>query len=555
MTSSRKATSSGIEKLEKMVEVATGERFDPLWWHNAAPRDKWGLDPGLVTVASALAERKVVIGGTGALRETSRLKSERHLLAAVTAPDKLVGRLELLELLHRIVPDCREPLVRTQLLPLLGPADTVQEARWDELVGLADELATTLPASRLPLGRLLGLSVVDGTEADTSGLERSISGFPDERVAAIGISLFPKGSAEYRWQRAYGAKFVRRLVNSNGLAKALVVNSGWNAKTTVKWSDVKRAWDQAEKLAAASALRIGGPLSVGATELGRIRITDETLERYEVTLELAYLNEVIACGADPSLRARRSAWRHVYEGSTDVRDMLRIAAKTCGLWVAGPLRIPRAPSETRFLGVEDDAEQLDPAIHAEVAAFGCEVLSASDSDNHHRAWDALWIYGLRPRETALLWPWGRAPLGAAHAVYVSAVAGKTGRREAIEAASATSNLGIGRGWLFERPTRVGEEAWCRLAALRAANACREVRKRWVEDGREELPGRTAYFVRHAVADQLRLGLGNRPDALAVALGHLSGVTDAPYTMLSASEHQGVITDAWHEWLLAGERAR
>jgi hypothetical protein len=538
--------SDPIADLQRLVEEATGEAFDALWWSNAAPRDLRRHDPGLVTTATTLA--RAIVGPRWRSARPARYESERrHLAIALDDPAELATTLAELELLYDVVPDPRDPLVRVQLLGLLGPSGVEQTSRWDNLVGLARSLATDLPRpSRLSWTSRHDSLGLDGSEPNGAAVTARIRDLPDERLGSVGLSLFAPGSVERRWHEAYGPVFVRRVALSTGLGKALVVNTVWNEHARHRWERVRAAWDHADQLAGATGLRLPGPLDIAGATLAKVRISDEALERYETSLELAYLAALVAAGSDVGANQRRPRWDAIYRGSADLRDILLLAQAHAGLWVAGRLRLPRRPEGARFLGVEPDEEQLDVETQASLAAFGCAVLAEERYDDYHRAWDLLWTCGLRPRESAPPWPGGRAPVGVGHALFVSAVAGKTGCREAIEVPSATTAIGLSDGWLFERPDGVSEEAWCRAAATRAARACRLVREQWEQAGNGVIAGRTSYFVRHAVADQLRWGLRDRPGALAVALGHLSGVTDAPYTQVSETEQRGATTTTWAE---------
>lgn len=541
-----------LDRLVAMVEAQTGVPFEAPWWVNASRKELGAYDPATVTVATALARRLAFFDRPPAPAESSRQATERQLVALWFEGAELARQQALLDLLHRVAPG-DEPVVRTQVLATLGPGSDDQAACWEEMVGLSERLgralATKASASR---GRFPRSALHDEAVADRNALRRELRGLPDERVALIGLSLFPEGSDERRWHEAYGPRFLRRLARSDSVAKVLVVNSGWNRRATVPWEAVAHAWRQADLLAAVARIELGPPLAVGATELARVRVTPEAIERYELTLETDYLREELALGPEPSRRARRSAFERIYKGTLALKEILA-AAERAGMWLGAHLRLPRGPAKGRFCGVEPDEDQIDLETQTAIAAFGCGVLASPELDDLHRAWDALWTYGLRPRESALPWPWGRAPLGRHHAGYVSATAGKTGRRAVIEPSAATELLGFGPGWLFARPANASEEAWCRLAALRAAEACRYVRERWVDDGHPPIPGRTAYFVRHAVADQLRWGLREHPEALALALGHLSGVTDAPYTQVSMSELRDAISACWVDWLQAAGR--
>ncbi|MHB1846541.1 MAG: site-specific integrase [Deltaproteobacteria bacterium] len=180
-----------------------------------------------------------------------------------------------------------------------------------------------------------------------------------------------------------------------------------------------------------------------------------------------------------------------------------------------------------FVGVEDDEVVLSADKAASLAAFGHRLLRREAGRELSLAWSIAWSTGCRPRES-LPCREDFVEVAGGYLVHVDRNTGKTGARELYLPRVAAKAFGIDLTAFADRGTRIElPDALLRRHVEQLEAGCRLVRGAWLDRYDETLPGRTSYFIRHAVADMLRERLGERVWLLAEVLGHASIVHDAP----------------------------
>lgn len=485
------------------------------------------------------------------------------------AAEGLVGAL------WDLVPYGMDPRARASLLKELWPTTPYQLAHWDELTNLAEQLAERSPQSPLrdswiPSWTTTELPALEPGDHEATADQGEPSAeepgtIRAQRLAEViahasGAQLEefdPRIFANPRlaaFVGCFGAKALRKLALSTRPAVALAIctsflsfdrdsaDSGWSRAVLFLRHVEELVGDLRESGSLGDANFSGGPFCAQASDLANLIVSSEALETFTFTRRDRWDNELSRIGelnTETRIAEAGRAWDEIFEGVSLMCDFVNehLGNGRYGCEVDGYLlRPPRRP-RLGPLYVSDD--QIDDTTAVRLFCFGCDVLS--QYNDYLRVWLALWIGGLRPRESHVeggdLVPYGRGFL-----VTVPRRFGKTGWREAMFPRSALEILGLTPDHFFPDDTR-GDNP----TALAEA-ACEIVRTAWEERRCSEpslalVPGRQAYFPREVMADIIRRHQ-RVPWVLTKAYGHETETSDQAYTQLTSQEAATMYQTVW-----------
>lgn len=480
---------------------------------------------------------------------------------------------QLVGALYDLVPYGWNRSARASVLAMLWPATLYQTKTWHEIRDLGAELAGIDETSRGLDTELLPSWLVDLDEPVGSASESALlsPGAPSEahaeaiarRIAladpaeceALPVAAFQEKRLRAYYE-AFGVLGLQRLASSSRPAVALAVCTNfWHLESgPSRWQSFRgflgRVEELVDFLTGEHDLRsehfAGGPLAATVDDLSGFVLGATAIERYSLTHEMAYEERCAELGPptdEAAVTALASAWDDVFGGVPALIGLVNdhLYPELYGCVVESPLwPLPRRARIGRSF-VEDDATQLDQQTLAKVFSVGCEALGA---DGVHqellRAWLALWLGALRPRESQVdasdLVPFGRG-----HLQVISREFGKSGRREAYWPACGLEALGLRPDHFVRSSLAYHEPTTCAEEACRIARAAWDERRELQGEPLPEIPDRLAYFVRKAMADVIRWNAGS-PWIVTKVLGHDTETSDAAYTQVSRSEFSHLLMD-------------
>lgn len=513
----------GLDRSELRAIVA-----QPLsWWQESARVDEFAT-----ALLSALAARDL----GGRLRILTLdvphvIVAEQGLLArAVEKPVRDALRLDHARL-RRLVPYPVSSQVRLLVLRALPDEIVGIPSARHGLLRLAAELAEVpgrvVPTSALPSELF---DPFDGDLLSCEALARRVARAGAEEAALLPIDTLP---GELRaWAKALGPPFVRRLCHATTFTAVLLCGFASATRRRPSLRALRDVMDRADELALLADHYERDPLSAGAWLVPSLHVSAEAVDDLDDLMEARILaGELALLGAGTShARSVRGT-----RGVAGLRALLLAAEATGAIVEELPAR-RAGGGERRFCGVEDDEMVLSAAKAADVAAFGHRLLGKTDPPEAAMTWAMAWSTGCRPKES-LPCKEDFVEVAGGYLVYLDRNTGKTGARVLYLPALAADAFSIDPDRF---PRRNGREE-LPDGELRGHRelldaGCRLVRAAWLERYEERLPNRTAYFIRHAVADVLRPRIAEMPWLLAHVLGHQDVVQDAPYSHLSREEH-------------------
>lgn len=482
--------------------------------------------------------------------------------------EPLVHVQQLVGVLWDLIPYCEDSVARVEILSGLWPQKGhYQERVWTEMVALAVELAgTTKVLSGIDVTILPEWLNESAKTADDKSSAESLATSVAKRIALskiekdneLPVAAFVNEKIRSFYD-AFGRPGIKRLAESTRPAAALVVTTDFiNFKAGE--SDLQRTrklLTRTEELVdylldqgdLSEKHLLGGPFSSCIEDLKGMVLSATALERFCLSKLSEYEERCGKVGAprdEETIAALGKIWDEIFSGMPTlielVNNHLYPSRYGCtvedGLW---PL--PRRHRVgTKF--VEDDEAQLTEDVLARVFSVGCEALSKSEvKPELLRAWLALWLGALRPKESRVQKS-DLVPFAGGYLQVIARESGKSGRREAYWPSSGLKALRLEPKHFAQKlpkkgppPTVIAEQAW-RLAR----EAWEEHRNSHPEEHLPDIPDRLAYISRKAVADIIRWN-GKSPLVVTKVLGHETETSDTTYTQISRSEfadlHQGL----------------
>ncbi len=523
----------------ELVEHKVFDEAPPEVWRRR-PRAAWQdlaqVDKRLATLASAYVAatsrgRELAICST----RPAAYDRERTMVVGSSSGDS--GRRAhlkaMLDLLWDHIPYGVDPAARCEVLPFLGPRTREARRYWEEVITLAVLLAKS-PAHGVAVGSLpLELRFVGDEELiGSAAIAHRIAALPATSKSTVvlekaALALLHEKRLVELAQLYEPARFVRRLARSHSLAVQMLCFSSYvSLKTPPAFATLAKTWNVVDELVVRLGFADGDPFSASRGRTPAL-VSDEVLEHLEIERLFALNEQAERTGGT-------AAWERTYAGWAGLREMLaHLDADLDRVTVERLPYLPSRPHRERRQGVEDDREQLELDQQAELFVTGVQALA--ERADELRAWVVAWASICRPRESL---PCAEDLVelpGGGYAVYLDRETSKSGRRECYISSRAATVTGVSPSWFPTRQSKVLRDTTLQEHAQLLREACRTVRATWVELGHDELPDRLAYVIRKLGADRLRWGLAGRFHVLTRVLGHLSGVTDAPYTELSESE--------------------
>jgi len=509
---------------------------------------------------------------------TTRRKEEQKLIARERVREPTLRRAaeELVGALWDLVPYGADPQARAALLKELWPSTPYQNSHWQDLVDLSEELAEAcddegpLRDSRIPPWTTKAITELEEEEdQDTAAqveaepkdanaararrLAEVIARSPLDRLGEIDPRMFanPRIAA---FVNCFGAKAVKRLSSSSRPAVALGVCTSF---LPLDKDSATSGWDRArlflghleelvEHLEAAGNLTgadfLGGPFCADTSDLKHLVLSSEALESFIYPRQDRWDRELARIGAldnDESITEASRVWDEIFAGIPLMCEFLNehLSKANYGCELDGYL--PRPPRRPRLGAAYVSDDQIDEETSIELFCFGCEILS--EHTDYLRVWLALWIGGLRPRESHVE-AGDLVPYGPGFLATVPRRFGKTGWREAMFPRSAMDALGLTPDHLFPDQSRPSDPTAV------AEKACDLVRNAWeqrrsLEPSLPAVPGRKAYFPREVMADVIRRHQ-RVPWVLTKAYGHETEASDQAYTQLTSTEANTMYQSIW-----------
>jgi integrase len=507
------------------LEAVAAQPLD--WW-----REQARCDAMATTWLSALAS--AALGSSLRITRfevTHQLRHERAVIARSAATATREALLGEHGRLCELVPYPASHEARLAVLTQLGPDAFVAPADRNRLIRLAAELAE-LPG-QVVASTLLPPGLFEASDTDLVSaviVARRAARSHDQVLASLPLEVIP---AELRsWAAVLGMPFVRELCRSTRFTSTLCCALASTTRRRPSLAALRSAMHRADELANLAGDDEHDPLSGGAWLAGTISVTSDVIASFDDLLERRILLASVRAGRG---RARGGAGGAGLAGVAGLRALL-LCAEHLGARIEELPRRWSVVGRDSFVGVEDDEVVLSADKAASLAAFGHRLLRREAGRELSLAWSIAWSTGCRPRES-LPCREDFVEVAGGYLVHVDRNTGKTGARELYLPRVAAEAFGIDPSAFADRGTRIElPDALLRRHVEQLEAGCRLVRGAWLDRYGETLPGRTSYFIRHAVADMLRERLGERFWLLAEVLGHASIVHDAPYTGITRTEH-------------------
>lgn len=514
----------------KLVEIAA----QPLsWW-----RERARVDDFATALLSALAARDL----GGRLRiltsdDPHTIVAEQGILArALEKPTRHALRSMYADL-RRLVPYPASAQVRLLVMRYLPEEAVSTVTDWPRLLRFAAEFAElpgrVVATSDLPSGLF---DPLDGELISCEVLARRVARAGREKATLLPSETLPE---ELRaLAKVRGPSFVVRFCRATTFTAVLICAFATSSRRHPSLRALIDAMDRADELALIAGHDERDPLSAGAWLAPGLHVSADAVDAFDDLMEERILAADLAAGG-----VGRGHMRSVRRtnGVVGLRALL-LAAEAAGATVEELPRRRGGGGERPFAGVEDDEMILSTEKATDVAVFGHRLLSKTDPPELAMTWAVAWSTGCRPKES-LPCQEDFVEVAGGYLVYLDRNTGKTGARVLYLPALAVDAFGIDPD-RFPRRNGRAELTDDELERHRGLldEGCRLVRSAWLTHYRELLPNRTAYFIRHAVADILRSRIADTPWLLAHVLGHQDVVQDAPYTVLSRSEYAAVLAD-------------
>ncbi|MHB8294526.1 MAG: hypothetical protein ACYDH5_07835 [Acidimicrobiales bacterium] len=436
------------------------------------------------------------------------------------------------ERLRRLVPYPVSAQVRLLVMRSLSDEVVGTLSEQHRLLRLAAELAEV--PGRVVATSALPPELFDPLDADLvscEALASRVAEGSEEAVALLPLDTLP---VELRgWTKVLGPPFVRRLCHATTFTAVLLCGFASATRRRPSLRALSDVMDRADELALLADRDERDPLSAGAWLVPSLHVSAEAVDDFDELMEERILaGELAVRGADP----RHPSSVRGTTGVAGLRALLSAAEAAGAVIEELPTRLGGGGGERRFCGVEDDEVILSASKAADVAAFGHRLLGKTGPPEAAMTWAMAWSTGCRPKES-LPCAEDFLEVDRGYLIYVDRNTGKTGARVLCLPDLAADAFGIDPERFPRRngrPELPDDEHGRHRGFLDAG--CHLVRAAWTERYGERLPNRTAYFIRHAVADVLRVRIAVVPWLLAHVLGHQDVVQDAPYSHLSREEH-------------------
>ncbi|MHB8190741.1 MAG: hypothetical protein ACYDHP_10055 [Ferrimicrobium sp.] len=475
---------------------------------------------------------------------------------------------QLVGVLWDLIPYCEDSDARVEILSGLWPQKGhFQERVWTEMIALAAELAGStkilsgLDVTILPEWLTKSIETTDDKSSTESvatwvAKKMAISKINKDYELLAAVFLNEKIRSFYD---AFGRPGIKRLAESSRPAVALVVTTDFRNFKHGE-SDLQRTRElmtRTEELVdylldqgdLSEKHLLGGPFSACIEDLKGMILSATALERFCLSKSREYEErcELVGLPCDEeTILALGKIWDEIFSGMPTLIELVNnhLYPNRYGCTVEDGLwPLPRRHRVgTKF--VEDDEAQLTEDVLARVFSVGCEALSKGYVDPELlRAWLALWLGALRPKESRVHKS-DLVPFAGGYLQVIAREFGKSGRREAYWPSSGLTALRLEPKHFAQQlpkkgpsPTVIAEQAW-RLAR----KAWEEHRNSHPEEHLPDIPDRLAYISRKAVADIIRWN-GKSPLVVTKVLGHETETSDTTYTQISRSEfadlHQGL----------------
>lgn len=492
-----------------------------------------------------------------------RERDEKAALRVYGYPsgDGLVRVQQLVGVLWDLVPYCEDNLVRAEIISNLWPQKgEFQQQVWSEVEDLAAELAgvsqihSGLDYEVLPewLRPSEAIDEEDRTEeAVATHVAEVILGKKARKNEDPPAAVFLNEKIR-AFYGVFGMSGIKRLAKSDRLSVALTITTDFRTfqSRDHELERVKNLLNQTEDLVRylldegdiSTEHLHGGPFSARVEDLDGIVMSSTALERFSLNKTREYEERCASVGpprSEDTIISLRNIWDEIFAGMPTLIDLVNnhLYPSRYGCVVEGGLwPLPRRHRiGAKF--VEDDERQLAEDTLAEVFAVGCDALSRDGtSPELLRAWLALWLGALRPKESGVIRS-DLVPFAGGYLQVIAREVGKSGHREAYWPESGVKVLNLtpkhfsksrpGNGAnskeIAEQAWRIARQAW---KDYRHANPKRHL---------PEIPDRLAYVSRKTIADIIRWN-GQAPLVVTKVLGHETETSDLAYTQISRSEY-------------------
>lgn len=503
------------------------------WWQDQARVDEFATALLSVLAAAELDGRLRIL-----TRELPHIiVAEQGMLARVEHSAMRAALRADHAKLRRLVPypvNARVRLLVLRSLPeeIAGGQDYLHKA-----LRLAAELAE-LPGGVVRTSELPA-ELFDALDADllsSKTLASRVHQGGTRAAAALPLDAVPIELR--RWATAFGAPFVSRLCRATSLTSTLLCSFASARRRRPSFHSLRDVMDRSDELAHLAHLDEHDPLSAGAWLVPSLYVSAEAIDDFNDLMDERILAGEHTASTKRPPRAQSAPGT---SGITGLRALL-VAAEAAGA-VVEELPVRRGGgAQAPFSGVEDDEMVLSAEKAADVAAFGHRLLSEMAPAELAMAWAVAWSTGCRPKES-LPCAEDFVQVARGYLVYLDRNTGKTGARLLYLPDGAADLFGIDPGRF---PGRNGREELSDTELNRHREhleaGCRLVRASWSNRYNERLPNRTAYFIRHAISDVLRVQIAEMPWLLGQVLGHQDSIQDAPYSHLAREEHAAMLAE-------------
>lgn len=467
---------------------------------------------------------------------------------------------QLVGVIWDLVPYCEDRTSRVEIISCLWPQRGEFQLRvWPEMEDLAAELAAVTP-----IHSGLDLTILPEWLQPTEDVEDgdltadAVASYIASRIARAKIKKDEEPPAAVflnekigSFYGAFGMAGIKRLAESNRPAVALVVTTDFRNFKSGE-SDLQRTRElltRTEELVdflldqgdLSEKHLQGGPFAANIEDLNGLVLSSTALERFSLSKTREYEERYEQVGQprnEEKIISLRNIWDEIFRGMPALIDLINnhLYPSRYGCIVEGGLWPLPKRHRLGAQFVEDDEAQLTEDFLAEVFVVGCDALSQDDIDPELlRAWLALWLGALRPKESRVQKS-DLVPFAGGYLQVIARESGKSGRREAYWPESGLRALRL-RPEHFSRnlpdkspaPTETAEQAWS--IARAAWKIHRDLN---TEKHLPDIPDRLAYISRKAIADVIRLN-SKSPLVVTKVLGHETETSDTTYTQINRSE--------------------